>query len=126
MLSPGATVVLLGDRHTTAPYGLFGGRPGRKARTVLIGGDGETDLGSKEVCRLEAGDIVSFRLAGAGGYGDPPRRDAAALEADVRDGFLSAAAAAEYGAIGGELATRGAGDIVTEIHSPRTQEHAHG
>jgi hypothetical protein len=37
------------------------------ARTVQIRNGTETDLGSKEVRTLKRGDIVSFRLAGAGG-----------------------------------------------------------
>jgi N-methylhydantoinase B len=89
MLTEGATVVLLGDRHKSAPWGLFGGGEGAKARTVLIRGGQEADLGSKEVARLQRGDIVSFRLAGAGGYGDPALRDRAALREDLTDGFLS-------------------------------------
>lgn len=89
MLTEGATVVLLGDRHRTAPWGLFGGGEGAKARTVLIRGGQEADLGSKEVARLQRGDIVSFRLAGAGGYGDPALRDRAALIEDLKEGFLS-------------------------------------
>ena len=89
MLTEGATVVLLGDRHRTAPWGLFGGGEGAKARTVLIRGGQEAELGSKEVARLQRGDIVSFRLAGAGGYGDPALRDRAALIEDLKEGFLS-------------------------------------
>ena len=89
MLTDGATVVLLGDRHRTAPWGVFGGGEGAKARTVLIRGGQEADLGSKEVARLQRGDIVSFRLAGAGGYGDPALRERAALIEDLKEGFLS-------------------------------------
>lgn len=89
MLTDGATVVLLGDRHKSAPWGVFGGGAGAQARTVLIREGQESDLGSKEVRRLRRGDTVSFRLAGAGGYGDPRERSRAALEEDLRDGFLS-------------------------------------
>jgi len=89
MLTDGATVVLLGDRHRTAPWGVFGGGEGAQARTVLIRGGQEADLGSKEVARLQRGDIVSFRLAGAGGYGDPALRERAALIEDLKEGFLS-------------------------------------
>ncbi len=96
MLTEGATVVLLGDRHKSAPWGIFGGGAGEKARTVLIRGGQEADLGSKEVARLEKGDIVSFRLAGAGGYGDPSLRDRAALAEDLKDGFLSRAGIARH------------------------------
>jgi N-methylhydantoinase B len=98
VLGDDATAVLLGDRHKKAPYGLFGGESGSLARTVLLRDGAETDLGSKEVLRLERGDIISFRLAGAGGYGDPHERNADAIEADVVDGLLSRAkAVAAYG-----------------------------
>jgi N-methylhydantoinase B len=89
MLADDVTVTLLGDRHRNAPYGLFGGQPGTRGRTVLLRDGTETDLGSKEVRRLQRGDIVSFRLAGAGGYGDPAMRNAAKVQDDVRDGFVS-------------------------------------
>ena len=89
MLADDVTVTLLGDRHLNAPYGLFGGLPGARGRTVLIRDGAESDLGSKEVLKLGRGDIVSFRLAGAGGYGDPLRRDPAKVRDDVKDGFLS-------------------------------------
>src|SRR3546814_15566383 len=64
------------------------------AQTLLIR-DGETvALGSKEVCTLRAGDVLSFRLSGAGGYGDPAVRDPEKVREDVRQGFVTAAAAA--------------------------------
>ncbi len=102
ILSDVATVVLLGDRHKTAPYGLFGGEQGSLARTVLIRGGVEIDLGSKEVRQLERGDVISFRLAGAGGYGDPQQRRADAIEADLEDGLVSRAKA--HAAYGTEIA----------------------
>jgi N-methylhydantoinase B len=99
LLADDATVVLLGDRHKKAPYGLFGGNSGSLARTVLVRDGAETDLGSKEVLQLSRGDIISFRLSGAGGYGDPQERDSNAVEADVTDGLISrAAATSDYGA----------------------------
>ncbi len=99
MLCDGATAVLLGDRHKTRPYGLFGGAPGAPASTILIRNRNEIPLGSKEVRQLQRGDILSFRLAGAGGYGDPRQRDRAAVEADVTDGFISPETAAETYAV---------------------------
>ncbi len=89
LLSGGATVVLLGDRHTNPPYGLFGGKPGAKAETVLLRDGKEIPLSSKEVRELKRGDIISYRLAGAGGYGDPRERNPNAVKADVIDGFIS-------------------------------------
>jgi N-methylhydantoinase B len=98
LLAGEATVVLGGDRHKNAPYGLFGGKAGTHARTVLIRDAAEQDLGSKEVKAIRAGDVISFRLAGAGGYGEPGERDAAAVAADVENGFVSIEAArSDYG-----------------------------
>jgi N-methylhydantoinase B len=50
-------------------------------------------LSSKEVRELKRGDIISYRLAGAGGYGDPRQRSPDAVRADVIDGFISRATA---------------------------------
>jgi N-methylhydantoinase B len=56
-------------------------------------------LGSKEIKALQRGDIISFRLAGAGGYGDPKQRSRAQLKRDVADGYISKEKAIElYGA----------------------------
>ncbi len=104
LLADGATVVLLGDRHKTAPYGLFGGEPGARARTILVRDGEETDLGSKEVRRLQRGDIISFRLSGAGGYGAPKEREPARVLADLRNGFISRETAiGAYGLSGADL-----------------------
>jgi N-methylhydantoinase B len=98
LLADGATVVLLGDRHRKPPYGLFGGQAGARARTVLVRDGAETGLGSKEVRRLQRGDIISFCLSGAGGYGAPKERDLDRVVADLRNGFISHdAAVGTYG-----------------------------
>jgi N-methylhydantoinase B len=38
---------------------------------VLITADGERELPSKTTVRIDAGDIVSVRTPGGGGYGPP-------------------------------------------------------
>jgi len=69
LLAESGVLTLLGDRHESQPYGLFGGEPGAVGETVLNpDGNGER-LGSKEIRVLKRGDVVSFRLSGAGGYG---------------------------------------------------------
>lgn len=92
------TLTNLGDRHRFRPYGLAGGRPGALASTSVVTGEQARPIGSKAVERLEAGDVVSFRLAGGGGHGDPLDRDPAAVAEDVLDGLVtSAAAVRDYG-----------------------------
>jgi N-methylhydantoinase B len=104
LLCEDATLSLLGERHTHRPYGLFGGQPGALARTLLIRDGAETELGSKQVLGLRRGDVVSLRLSGAGGYGDPRRRDVGKVLADLRNGFITRDAAIEaYGLTAAEL-----------------------
>lgn len=93
-----ALVTLLGDRHSHSPYGVFKGKSGTMATTDLIR-DGETiPLSSKETRRLVRGDVLRFRLSGAGGYGDPKDRDLAAIERDLADGLITEEGAArDYG-----------------------------
>ncbi len=98
LLCDDATLSLLGERHKFQPYGLFGGKAGVPARTVLRRDGMESELASKQVTRLRRGDVVSFRLSGAGGYGDPCRRDPQQVRRDIRNGYISASAARDlYG-----------------------------
>jgi N-methylhydantoinase B len=90
LLCDEATLSLLGERHKFRPYGLFGGEAGALARTVLIRDGATVELGSKQVLRLQRGDVVSFCLSGAGGFGDPGTRDPQHVRADVRNGYISA------------------------------------
>lgn len=90
ILGDDCMVTLLGDRHMVAPYGLMGGEPGTLARTI-INPDGEAlELGGKETRPLKKGDVLSFRLAGGGGYGNPADRNPRAIEADIADGYTTA------------------------------------
>lgn len=84
-----ALVTLLGDRHTHRPYGVHGGQSGGLATTTLIRDGEEIPLQSKESRWLKKGDVVSFRLSGAGGYGDPSERDPAKIRADLEDGYMT-------------------------------------
>ena len=79
-----------GDRHRFAPQGLFGGLPGSCGAIVLNPGTpAERRLASKGLDTLGAGDLISMRLPGAGGYGDPRKRPREAVEADLRDDKIS-------------------------------------
>jgi N-methylhydantoinase B len=98
LLCEDATLSLLGDRHKNPPYGIFGGEPGACAQTSLIRDGEETELGSKEVRLVRKGDVISFRVAGGGGYGNPKDREKQRILDDIRDGYVSRSAAiSRYG-----------------------------
>lgn len=79
-----------GDRQRFAPFGVFGGHNGAKGQFVLNPGTSqERVMKSKGLDKLKAGDVVSLRLPGAGGYGNPQDRDPEAVRRDVRDGKVS-------------------------------------
>ena len=86
------TFTVLADRDRRGPWGLFGGLAGRKAHYILNPGRREpATLGSKGTVELKAGDVVSYRTSGGGGYGPPEERDPALVLRDVRDGKVSRA-----------------------------------
>ena len=90
----------LSERQRFAPYGLFGGKPGRLARTVLNPGPDERVLHGKESAAFGHGDVISFQQSGAGGYGNPLERDPARVREDVLDGYVTIGHAREaYGVV---------------------------
>lgn len=99
MLADRVSFARYGDRHKFAPQGLFGGLSGSCGAYVLNPGtQDERRLPSKGLDTLSVGDVVSFRLPGAGGYGDPRQRDRSAIAADLRDGKVSRESAVrDYG-----------------------------
>jgi N-methylhydantoinase B len=117
ILVDGVVLSNLTDRHRFAPYGLDGGEQGPLGATVLNPGTPEERrLESKGVFVLRAGDVVSFRCSGSGGFGPPGERPRGAVLADVREGAVSRRAAREvYGLSEPELvAADGGRDLVTE------------
>jgi N-methylhydantoinase B len=98
LLNSRAVFSHLGDRHVFEPYGIFGGKAGALAESILNpDGSGER-LHSKETREIKQGDVLSFRLSGAGGYGPPEKRDRTAIENDIADGYVSTdAARRDYG-----------------------------
>ncbi|WP_228546399.1 hydantoinase B/oxoprolinase family protein [Halegenticoccus tardaugens] len=105
----------------TEGYGLKGGDPGAKNVVVLQGGDDKEFMdrvtvyadnehlypdvtGQRHVGMMrgqfEPGEVISNRSGGGGGYGDPFDRDPETVRQDVRDGYVSRAAAREeYGVV---------------------------
>jgi N-methylhydantoinase B len=94
-----ATVVRRYDRAKFPPDGVAGGKPGSRSRFVIrLGGKNEQETPASGRYELRAGERFLLQSAGGGGYGDPHRRDRAALKRDIAEGYVSAAAAKrEYG-----------------------------
>jgi N-methylhydantoinase B len=62
-----ASLSLLTDRRRHPPRGAEGGEPGRVGENLLNG----EELAAKVGRDLEAGDVVTVRTPGGGGYGRP-------------------------------------------------------
>ncbi|MCY4292361.1 MAG: hydantoinase B/oxoprolinase family protein [Roseovarius sp.] len=101
LLADEAGLQLRSDRTKFAPYGLGGGHPGRKTVNWLEEPDGtRRDLPGKVTMPLAKGQLVVHEQAGAGGFGDPLKRDPRRVLADVADEKLSAGAAlSHYGIV---------------------------
>jgi len=87
------------DRNKIRPQGLFGGLPGSLGSIVLNPGTAsERPMKSKGLDTLAAGDVVSFRLPGSGGYGDPHLRERRLVEEDLQNEKISSESARrDYG-----------------------------
>jgi N-methylhydantoinase B len=83
---------LEGDGNSVPPPGIFGGDAGTPGAVVMNPGtDHEVSLPSKIPYRkVQAGEVLSLVGPCGGGYGDPARRDPAAIERDAVDGIGTA------------------------------------
>ena len=78
------------DRQKFEPMGLFGGLNGSKGSLILNPGTpDEKKCRSKGVDQLKAGDVLSIRLPGSGGYGLPTERNPESVRWDVINGKIS-------------------------------------
>jgi N-methylhydantoinase B/oxoprolinase/acetone carboxylase alpha subunit len=64
-----ATVTVLSDRRTHAPWGAAGGGPGGRGRNTLIRAGQEQPLPGKVELQLRRGDRLRIETPGGGGYG---------------------------------------------------------
>jgi N-methylhydantoinase B len=70
-----AHLSILSERRSNRPYGLSGGEPGKAGENSLFRQTGSTGksrkirLGSKMNFEIEAGDVLTIKTPGGGGYG---------------------------------------------------------
>jgi N-methylhydantoinase B len=82
------------DRIQCPPWGLLGGGEGATNATFIQRSGIQENLPGKfSHLRVRPGETVTFLTAGGGGYGDPAKRDAAAIERDIALGYVSEARA---------------------------------
>jgi N-methylhydantoinase B len=99
-LAEEAILQVRSDRRTFRPYGLYGGSPGKPSMNYLNPDQGGPLLTSKVTMTIKYGDVFRHEVAGAGGWGDPLEREPGAVLKDVRNEFVSVAAARDdYGVV---------------------------
>ncbi|MFN3533981.1 MAG: hydantoinase B/oxoprolinase family protein, partial [Desulfatiglandales bacterium] len=93
---PPVNLGIQSGRFRYPPEGLFGGRPGARAKFLVNGIPGNP----YGLTQLKPGDVVVMEAAGGGGYGDPLERDPEMVEEDVREGYVTLEKAKEdYGVV---------------------------
>jgi N-methylhydantoinase B len=89
-----ARVSMVMDHGRTGPQGVLGGKDGG-INTVEVSQDGKTyrppHLSKDQDIQIGVGDVVRVSTPGGGGFGDPSKRDAAAIARDVARGYYSEA-----------------------------------
>ncbi|MEZ5775226.1 MAG: hydantoinase B/oxoprolinase family protein [Hyphomicrobiaceae bacterium] len=100
VLGRDARLSVLSDRNIIPPAGVNGGLSGA-ANRYRVRRDGATIEpsafpGKVANFPLRSGDIVAVESSGGGGYGDPLKRDPAALASDLADGYVTEAGRARY------------------------------
>jgi N-methylhydantoinase B len=114
------------ERLRFPAYGVGGGKPGAKMRSILnIGRADEKELTKFDQLEVNAGDTVTFLMGGGGGYGDPFERDPERVRSDVEMGFVSREAArSDYGVVignGGGLD----GTATKRLRARRAKDNIH-
>ena len=84
-----AVLTVRADRQRILPYGVAGGAEGTPSVNVLNPDGDARKLPSKFGEPVKQGDLFRHLTAGAGGWGDPLKRDPAEVARDVRNGKLS-------------------------------------
>ena len=85
-----ATVIRRYDKSRFPPVGVAGGKAGRGARFVIrLGTAQEQATPASGRYEMRAGERFLLQSAGGGGYGNPRRREGAALKRDLAEGYVT-------------------------------------
>jgi N-methylhydantoinase B len=89
-----ATVIRRFDKTRFPPQGVAGGAPGGRSRFVVrLGTPDEHDTRASGRYEMKAGERFLLRSAAGGGFGNPKKREHAALQRDLAEGYVTAQAA---------------------------------
>lgn len=62
-------VTVISERRKFSPYGVQGGKEGKKGRNILVSRGKKTILNSKVNIKVNPGDVLRIETPGGGGYG---------------------------------------------------------
>jgi N-methylhydantoinase B len=89
------------DRWFVPPWGVNGGKPGKRSWKQLVPAGGEARMLPSKCDDIEVapGDMLHFVTWGGGGWGDPLDRDPALVALEVQRGLVTEQGARAYGVV---------------------------
>jgi N-methylhydantoinase B len=96
MTSDSTIFTVLADRERNGPWGLFGGKQGKKTEVILQRNNKRRRIPAKVTLQLKKGDEVHLHTAGGGGYGPACLRDKEKVKEDITHGLITKAYAKKY------------------------------
>ena len=66
-----ATVSMITERRKFSPYGIEGGKPGKRGKNTLIRRDKASKIDPKATFEVKNGDSIRIETPGGGGWGHP-------------------------------------------------------
>ena len=95
-----ASALTLVKKTKTSPWGMADGRDGQAGAVIVRPGTEREQVTGAIYEEVAAGDVIINRSGGGGGWGNPLQRDPALVLDDVKNEFVSVAAAREeYGVV---------------------------
>ena len=95
LLEEEAVLQIRSDRRAFRAYGLYGGRPGKPSWNIINPRGENQVVPAKVTMTIKRGDVYRHEQPGPGGWGDPLEREPRRVLQDVRNEFVSLAAARE-------------------------------